>query len=276
MQFINPRIDFDSPIAYYVQLKEILEAKIESGEWGLGDKLPSESELCKIFGISRTVVRQSLQEMEYEGLIYRRKGKGSFVAKPKIAESLAQKLTGFYQDMVARGKEPVTKVLSFEKIAAGSQVAKYLKLMPDDIVYKVTRLRFIDSEPIVLVTTYLPTKLCPNLEEADLENQSLYAYLEEKYGIVLSRGHRTIEAVAASEDEANLLKIEVGSPLILLDSVSYLEDWTPVEYYHALHRGDRSRFEVELVRVQENRDIRKVIADNEVGLPAQQPLLKND
>lgn len=276
MQFDNQRIDFDSPIAYYVQLKEILVAMIESGEWKVGDKLPSDSELCNAFGISRTVVRQSLQEMEYEGLIYRRKGKGSFVAKPKIIEGLAQKLTGFHQDMTARGKKPITKVLAFEKIPAGSKVAKYLGLSPDDLVYKVTRLRFIDSEPIVLVTTYLPTRICPNLEESDLTNKSLYAYLEDKCGIVLSRGQRTIEAVAANKEEANLLGVEMGSPLILLNSISYMEDWIPVEYYHALHRGDRSRFEVEVVRVKENHDLRKAIADKEVALPAQQPLLKDE
>ncbi len=275
-QQFDHKIDFDSPIAYYVQLKEVLEAKIESDEWEPGDKLPSESELCDAFEVSRTVVRQALQEMEYEGLIYRRKGKGSFVAEPKIAESLAQKLTGFYQDMVARGKKPVTKVLEFKEQSAGPKISNFLGLDKDDNVYKITRLRFIDSEPIVLVTTYLPKSLCPKLGEADLANKSLYAYLEDQCGIVLSHGRRTIEAVAATEEEASLLDVETGSPLIMLDSVSFLEDGTPVEYYHAVHRGDRSRFEVELVRVQENRDLREVINDKDVGLPGQQPVLKHE
>ncbi len=270
------KIDFESPIAYYVQLKEILEAKIEGHSWQPGDKLPSEAELCDAFDVSRTVVRQALQEMEYAGMIYRRKGKGSFVSEPKIAESLAQKLTGFYQDMVARGKQPVTKVLAFEEILAGPKVSTFLGLAGDDVVYKVTRLRFIDNEPIVFVTTYLPKVLCPYLHEADLASKSLYAYLEDQCGIVLSHGRRTIEAVAANEEEATLLEVEVGSPLIMLDSVSFVEDGTPVEYYHALHRGDRSRFEVELVRVEENRDIREVLHDKDVGLPVQQPYLKKD
>ena len=93
-------INFDSHIPYYIQLIEALKEKISLGEWKVGDQLPSEPELCEIYGVSRTVVRQALREIELEGLITRRKGKGTFIAEPKISESLAQKLTGFYQDMI--------------------------------------------------------------------------------------------------------------------------------------------------------------------------------
>jgi GntR family transcriptional regulator len=106
----------------------------------------------------------------------------------------------------------------------------------------------VNGEPIVLVTTYLPYIICPGLLEADLRQQSLYKFIEAECGLFIVRGRRTIEAVPANEYEAQLLQVEKGAPLILLDSVSYLEDGTPAEYYHAVHRGDRSRFEVELVR----------------------------
>ena len=94
MVTLNKPIDFDSPIPYYIQLIEMLKEKINQDELKPGDQIPSEPELCEMYGISRTVVRQALKEMEYEGLIYRRKGKGTFVAEPKISESLVQKLTG--------------------------------------------------------------------------------------------------------------------------------------------------------------------------------------
>src|SRR5512146_367825 len=100
------RINFSSNIPYYVQLIEVLKSQIAHEVWKPGQQIPGEPELCKIYGISRTVVRQALSEMEREGLIERRKGKGTFVALPKISESLAQKLTGFYEDMVARGFKP--------------------------------------------------------------------------------------------------------------------------------------------------------------------------
>ncbi|MBS1251847.1 MAG: HTH-type transcriptional repressor YvoA [Anaerolineales bacterium] len=240
----------DSPLPLYFQLKELLRQEIEGGKWQPRQRLPSETELCQTFGISRTVVRQALRELEYEGLLYREQGKGTFVAEPKISESLMQDLSGFYEDMVAQGLTPVTKVLMREVQPATGKVADYLQVEPGDKVIVVERLRSIDDEPILLVTTYLPYDICPELVEEDWGAQSLYALLEDKYGFELSHGRRTIEAVAADQYESELLSIEEGAPLILLDSVSYLEDGRPIEYYHAVHRGDRSRFEVEVVRMR--------------------------
>lgn len=260
-------IDFDSHIPYYIQLIEALKEKISLGEWKVGDQLPSEPELCEIYGVSRTVIRQALREIELEGLITRRKGKGTFIAEPKISESLAQKLTGFYQDMVERGLKPVTKVLRHEIVPASKKIADYLEIEPSTLVYEITRLRNVNEEPILLVTTYLPYELCPQLEDTDIRDRSLYAFLEEECGIFIAYGRRFIEAVLANETEARLLEIDVGAPLILLNSVSYLEDGTPIEYYHALHRGDRSRFEVELVRVREQDKINDIIKNLKHNLP---------
>jgi GntR family transcriptional regulator len=117
-------------------------------------------------------------------------------------------------------------------------------------VIEIERVRSVLNEPIVLVTTYLPYDLCPALLQEDLTNQSLYRLLESKYNLRIERGRRTIEAVAANDREAQLLKVRKNAPLVLLDSVSYLGDGRPIEYFHALHRGDRARFEVEPVRLR--------------------------
>ena len=101
-------IQKDSPLPLYFQLKELLRQEIESGHWQPGQRIPSEAELCHAFDISRSVVRQALTELEYQGLLYREQGKGTFVAQPKISESLMQDLSGFYEDMVAKGLMPVT------------------------------------------------------------------------------------------------------------------------------------------------------------------------
>lgn len=248
---VNIPIDRQSPIPFYIQLKETIREKIEKGEWKPGDQIPGEAELGEMFDISRTVIRQALQELTYEGLINREKGRGTFVAKPKINESLVQSLTGFHQDMSNRGMAPRSQVLKQELVPASPKIAGFLKLEPGTPVIEIQRLRFIANEPIVLVTTYLPYARCQNLIHADLSFQSLYDFIENECGILISRGRRTIEAVLASEYEAQMLKIEKGAPLMLLNSISYLADGTPIEYYHAVHRGDRSRFEVELVRVRE-------------------------
>jgi len=260
-------IDFDSNIPYYIQLIDVLKGKINNDEWGPGDQLPSEPDMCNIYSVSRTVVRQALRELELEGLIIRRKGKGTFVAEPKISESLAQKLTGFYQDMTERGYTPVTKVLRQEVAPASKKIAGLLEVMPGTKIIEMERLRYIEGEPILLVTTYIPYTLCPEVATTDFSHQSLYAFIKQRYGLEVDHGRRTLEAVAANEREAKLLDVELRTPLMLLDSVSYLEDGTPIEYYHAVHRGDRSRFEVELVSVPEQASIQEVLGEEITELP---------
>jgi len=247
---LSTTVDRNNYIPYYVQVKKALQEYIENDGWQAGDQLPGEPELCRMFNVSRTVIRQALKEMEYEGLIYREKGKGTFVARPKIDQSLVQKLTGFFQDMVDRGYTPITKVLRQDVVPASPKVATHLQLEPGTQVIEIHRLRGLQDEPFILDTTYLPYALCPQLLHEDLSQQSLYAFLENKLGWVIARGHRTLEAVRANEYEARLLQINEGDPLILLDSVVYLDNGTPIEYFHALHRGGRSRFEVELVRIR--------------------------
>ncbi len=260
-------VDHDSPIPYYVQVKEALQASIEQGHWQPGEQLPGDMDLCQMFDVSRTVVRQALNEMVHEGFVIRRKGKGTFVAEPKIRESLVQELTGFYQDMAERGHPPTSQVLKQEIVPGSPKIAAHLEIEPGTPTIEIERLRFVQAEPIVLVTTYLPEALCPELIHEDLTRQSLYAYLEERYGLVLARGRRVIQAVPANEYEASHLQVNKGAPLIQLDSVSHLEDGTPVEFYHAVHRGDRSQFEVELVRIREQGKVREVMGGESTELP---------
>ena len=249
---LDRTIDFSSHIPYYHQLIEIIKHNIQSDVWQPGDQIPSEMELCDTFGISRTVVRQALRELETDNIIVKRKGKGTFVAKPKISEGLIQKLTGFYQDMIERGLEPVTRVLFQDVISANEKIAHYLDVPIGSDIVEIKRLRSIHDEPIQVVTTYIPLALSPNLANVDLTHRSLYEYLETKNGIKIYRGKRVIEAVLANEEEAELLEIDPGDPLIKLNSVSYTKQGQAVEYYHALHRGDRSRFEVELVHFNDD------------------------
>ncbi len=240
-------VDHSSPLPFYAQVKEALRTQIEQGEWKPGEQLPGELELCDLFDVSRTVIRQALTELAYDGLIVKHKGKGTFVAAPKITEALVQKLTGFYQDMSERGTPPVSRILKQERVPASVKLAQALRLEPGEPVIELERLRFVQEEPIALVTTFLPYARCAEILQIDLRRQSLYAVMEQVCGIVIARGQRTMEAVAANQREAELLEIDPGSPLMLIDSVSFEADGTPVEYYHALHRGDRSRFVAEVV-----------------------------
>jgi len=242
---LRTKIDRNSPLPFYVQLKSALEQHIERGGWRPGDRIPGEEELCRMFEVSRTVVRQALNEMAYAGLLARQKGRGTFVAQPKLSSrGLVQSLDGFYKDMADRGLRVVNQVLEQAMLPAEPRLARYLQLEAMAPVIKIVRLRLIEGEPIALVTAFLPYDLCRELIGADLTQQSLYAFLEETCGLTVASGQRRLEAVGANEQEARLLKVPAGSPLVLLESVSYLSDGTPLEYFKG---SFRSRFEVEIV-----------------------------
>jgi GntR family transcriptional regulator len=259
-------INIDSHIPYYIQLMDLLKDQMSKDKWLPGDQIPGEQDLCKTYGVSRTVVRQALRELEFQGVINRRKGKGTFISVPKISEGLVQNLTGFYQDMIERGHKPISKVLIQKIVPADEKVAHYLRIQAGTDVIDIQRLRFIDNEPIQLVTTYIPYELCPSLVKVDLTNLSLYAFLEKEFGIFPARGQRYIEAVLSNETEARLLNIKKGAPLLMLDSISYSDSGQPIEYYHALHRGDRSRFEVDLVRIRDVSQLQPLIDAPFIGV----------
>ncbi|MCB9454379.1 MAG: GntR family transcriptional regulator [Anaerolineaceae bacterium] len=248
--FYEHRIDTAKPVPYHTQVYQALEQIITTALQP-GQQLPGEPKLCDLFGVSRTVIRHALDQLLRDGLIVRVMGKGTFVAEPKINEGLIGRLTGFYEDMVAQGYTPVSKVLQQELVQANAKVARNLNLPVGTDVIAIRRLRFVNGVPLQLVTTYMPYELCAALLRADFTQQSLYAYLRQTCDLQIVSGTRRIEAVLATDEEARLLAISPGSPLILIDSVSYLEDGTALEYYHAVHRSDRARFEVSLMRVRE-------------------------
>ncbi len=260
-------INKTSPIPYYVQLKEILLRYIEINQVKSGEQLPGEHDLCKIFDLSRTVIRQTLSVLEQEGVIIRKKGKGAFIASRKITESLIQRLTGFHQDMTERGVTPISKVLMQKVIPANDLISEKLKIAHGSPVLVIERLRYINDEPIVLVTTFLPYQMCMGIENEDLTNQSLYELLEKKQNIIIARGERTIEAVIPTKEQCQLLSINKNIPLIKLESISYLSSGTPIEYYYAYHRGDKSQFKVELVRVEERGRLKTPLSNNIINIP---------
>lgn len=245
------RIDKNSPVPYYYQLEQLLREKIENAELKPGDALPSEAELCSTFGVSRTVVRQALNKLCQDGIVYKEKGRGTFVAKPKLQEKFIQRTYGFYQEMKEKGLEVESKILEHGLIEPPPKIKTLLKLTQGQKVVKTSRLRSVNKELIMFTTTYVRSDLCPGLEEEDLTNRSLYQLLWDKYRLKIFYGQRTLEAVAASKYEAGMLKVPRGSPLIYLESVSYLENGIPIEYFEAWHRGDRCKFAIELVPAEE-------------------------
>jgi GntR family transcriptional regulator len=248
-------IDKTSPVPYYRQLKEILRADIEQRGLRPGDRLPGDHELCEQYGVSRPVARQALSELQYEGVLERVKGSGTFVAPQLTSQSLVQSLTGLFDDVAAMGRTLRSEVRTLKVTAAEADVSDRLEVPPGTAVVEIERLRFVDDEPWVYTVGHVPAGLAPDLVDQDLREQSLYGLLERRYGLRLTRSHRTVEARSAGTALAHDLGIPRHGPVLKLTNVSFGADNRPVETFVAYHRGDRSRFEVELERAPAGRAV---------------------
>ena len=202
-------ISHASAVPFYVQLKYRLRTLART--LPSHSPLPSEKELEGQFGVSRTVVRQALLDLVHEGLIYRRKGSGSFVAPPKLLEGQIQRLTSFSYEMARLGHAPTTTVLRQEVMGAEAPTTDLLEIEPDHPVVVLKRVRSVERQPLMLSTTWLPFDLCAGLEREDFTKQSLYETLRTNFLRTIVRSSRTLEAVAASREEADLLETPSGS-----------------------------------------------------------------
>ncbi len=229
----------------YHQLKHRIIDDIARNGLRPGDLLPGEHKLCEQFGVSRTVVRQALSQLEHQGVIERVKGKGTFVAHQKTPESLVHTLTGLYQEVAARGGHVHSDVRRQEIAPADDEVADALGIAPGTDVVVIERLRHVDNEPWSWTTTYLPLDVGRTVLTEDLSDQSLYALLAT-HGIRAVRGVRSAEAASATDEQAALLGLGRDHALLVLRSVGFDENGTPMEFFIAYHRGDRSRFEFQL------------------------------
>jgi GntR family transcriptional regulator len=235
------------PLPRYYQLKELLRQRIRSGEWPPDTLIPSERELCEQYGLSRMTARQSLTELVNEGLLYRRQGRGTFVGRPRIAQQLLR-LTGFTQDMRARGQRPGATVLSAELCRADSHTAEVLRLKPGQAVFRLRRLRSADGEPLAIETSVVAFLGCERLREVDLAANSLYQILEERFHLSLQEAEQEVEADLATEADAALLGIAVGAPVLRVRRVTFDQRRQPVEFATSVYRGDRYTFYARLVR----------------------------
>ena len=245
---ITGAIDKTSPVPYYYQLLQLLERAIAAGSLAVGDQIPTEAALCERFDVSRTVVRQALSDLERTGLVTRIKGKGTFVAPPKVSEFVAQTLTSLHEDLSGRGERLETEVLRLEVEPVSPHVARMLELPESERIVLLERLRFLRGEPLVVTTAHMPYSLCASILELDMSDRSLFETYERDLGLKLHRGTRAIEARTATADVAGHLGVKEGAPVLVFSGVTYLEDGRPLEYFVGIHRGDRSRFETELFR----------------------------
>lgn len=241
----KPPVDRAGDVPLYEQVRNAVVDLISADGLGPGAILPSEHELCRELGVSRTVVRQALGQLENQGVVERVRGKGTFVARPKIGETLLQTLVGLYDDATQRGGTVRSDVIDHRELGADGDVADTLKLSPGDPVVRLERLRYVDGEPWSLSVAWMPLEVGQHTFTADMTTESLYQVLQS-HGIVGTTGTRSVEALSATSEAARLLQVPKGSALMKLRSVRKDADGQVIEYFIAFHRGDRSTFQFEL------------------------------
>lgn len=241
-------IDKSSPVPIYYQLELKIRQMIESEQLQPGDALPSERQFTEKYNISRMTVRQAINNLVNDGLLYRQKGKGTFVAKKKFEQDLSG-LTSFNEDMRNLGFTPSNKVLSFKLISGDKRIIEQLKLSNHEPIYEIKRIRLANDEPVALETIYTPQKIVGNMTEEDIA-VSFYEHLEYNLHLKIAYGKQTIEAALANEQEIKHLRIETGDPVLLMRRTSYLADEpeTPVEFVKSTYRADKYKFHLQMKR----------------------------
>ena len=235
-------LDRSGSTPLYIQLANVLRDKIERGEWQPDQKIPSENELNRMYGISRMTARQVLAQLVNEELLFRVQGKGTFVAHRKIG-TRSPAYMGIREQLEQLGYATTTRVLSSDVVAADTKVAEHLKISPEDKVYRLRRVRMVENEPISLHTSFVPQKLAPRLAADDLVNRQLCVILEEEYDLRMSSVEESLESTLPSADEAKLLKIRRTTPLLLLRQEISDGRGQRFEYSRILFRGDKIRLE---------------------------------
>lgn len=232
-----------SPLPLYFQLQERLRATIESGEIKPGVQIPSEGELCRRYGVSHATVKQALGNLVNQQLLYRVRGKGTFVAEPRVQKG-PRKLQSFTEEMRTLGAPVSSRVLDARVVPASAVVADKLHLGEGEPVTLIRRLRLASDRPIALQDAFLATARCPDLLAEDLSG-SLYEHLR-RFGLHPTQAHETYSAAALSHTEAALLGMVAGSPALRCERVSKSADGQAIEYVQSIMRGDLYEVNIEL------------------------------
>lgn len=236
-----------SPVPLYAQVKEILRERILDGTYLPHAKLPAESEMSSIFGVSRITVRQALNDLQKEGVIFKIPGKGTFVSKPKAFQELTQ-LEGFAEAMSRRGYEIFNRVLSHQSVAVTPHVAQQLLLPPGSRVAEIQRIRHLNREPISLEITYLPEDIGERLRKEDLHSRDIFLILENDFGIALGHADLQVDAIPADTRLAVALQVAEGTPVLHIERLTHTAAGKPLDFEHLYFRGDAFQYRLRIAR----------------------------
>ena len=225
--------------------RETRESVLELVEsLAVGAAIPSERQLSVDLGVSRLTVRAALDELVREGYLVRRQGAGTFVAEPKVAKGMDA--SSFSDDMRARGLTPASRTIELRVVPAGARLGRLLHVSPSEPIVSAKRLRLADGEPMAIELLNVRASLVPGLTAADLEENSFYDLLIDRYSIEIAGGTQTVEPTVTNDEESTALGVPLHSPALLFERVTRSATGDVVEFTTSTYRGDRYRLETEL------------------------------
>src|SRR5438094_7039896 len=237
------------PVPLHHQVYLDLRAALDTGEWRPGALLPPERQLAGRYGCSLITVRRALSELTREGRLERTRGRGTTVLLPRIERDFGGTMS-FTEEMQRRGLDPETRLIAARPEAASETVAAALELEPGSPTLYLERLRLAGGEPLLLEMVHLPAERFPGLLASDLEHNSLYDILTERYQAPVLRAREALEPVLLPAREAQLLGTKARSLALLVEGIAFTRDDTPVEFGRTYVRGDRTRYYVERIHVR--------------------------
>lgn len=234
-------------IPLYLRIREVLRSRIFDGTYLTHVRLPSESEIMAEFGVSRITVRQALRDLHNENLIFSVQGKGSFVAKPKVVQDLVR-LEGLGEAMVPKGYKTFSRLLSVKEIRAPKQVAAVLTLERRSSVIEIRRVRHLNQQPISLDVSYFPVEIGRRLIREDLMTRDIFGILENDFGLELESADCQIDALLADQGLAVDLSVEVGSPILRVERLTFARGRRPIDFEFLHIRGDAYKYRIWIER----------------------------
>jgi len=235
------RIDHQSSIPHYHQIKENLRDAIKTGALLPDDPLPLVRDLAAMYSVSPSIVRQVVDDLVHEGILRHIQGIGKVVAQPKVVQEFPT-LLGFSARMRQGGHTVLSRVLAQQFEPTRGSVARRLHLVEGASVLRLARLRIVDNAPLMIETSFLSAERFPDLIGDDFALRSLYDVLTTRYGIQIIELDQTLEPVLMTAYEAKLLDSTPGSPALLLEVVAYAGEDDPFEFSKAVVRGDKCQY----------------------------------
>jgi len=242
-------IDPNDFLPRYYQLANILRDRITNGEFSELQPIPAERQLEELYSVSRTTIRQAIELLVRQGFLYREHGRGTFVSPQKLQKGVSE-LTSFTEDMKRRGLKPGQKILQIGYVDPPAKVRTQLELSEDcKEILRIERLRLGDGVPMGLQTSYYVLPEGQTITRAELEDVgSIYRILQEKFHLIPTEADETLEVTVATPQEAALLQIKPGSPLLLSERTTYSQYRRVIEFVKIVYRGDRYRYFAKLTR----------------------------